>query len=65
MWDKAASTIASELKPYLARSSLGKEPLFTPILMGTPRSFADFATASTLSLEPIFPGFILRPSTPA
>ena len=40
------------------------EPLFTPTLIGISRSFAERTTASSLSLPPIFPGFILILSAP-
>ncbi|OQC09022.1 MAG: hypothetical protein BWX75_01352 [Candidatus Cloacimonetes bacterium ADurb.Bin088] len=64
-WLSAASTIALALTPYLATSSLGSEPLFTPMRMGTPRSAARRTTSATFSREPILPGLMRKPSMPA
>ena len=57
--------MASALTPYLATISLGREPLFTPMRMGTPLSEAAFTTASTLAREPMLPGLMRSPEIPA
>lgn len=49
---------------YLSKISCSIEPEFTPILIGIFLFLQAFTTASTLSLPPIFPGFILSLSTP-
>ncbi len=51
--------------PYLARRSASREPAFTPIRIGTPRSFASRAISRTLSWYLMFPGLIRRPWIPA
>lgn len=49
---------------YLSNISFSIEPEFTPILIGMFLSLQALTTFSTLSLPPIFPGFILNLSTP-
>ncbi len=64
-WRRALSTSASGTGcPYFLRRSFWREPAFTPILTGTFRSLRAPTTSFTFHLAPMFPGFILRPSTP-
>ena len=62
---KALSTKASAVTPpYFSRRSFSREPEFTPTLIGIFLSLAQSTTAFTLSLLPIFPGFIRILSAP-
>ena len=65
MWRMALSTSASAVGwPYFARMSFSSEPAFTPMRIGTPRSFDAFTTVPILSAEPMLPGLSLSASTP-
>ena len=62
----ADSTSASGVGvPYFSSRSFSSDPAFTPILIGTPRSFASRAINRTLSWYLMFPGLIRRPWIPA
>ena len=49
---------------YFSNKVLSREPALTPILIEQLLSFAAFKTSSTLSFEPILPGFILKQLAP-
>ena len=50
---------------YFSNKFLSNEPPLTPILIEQSWSFAAFTMSATLSLEPIFPGLILKQLAPA
>ena len=61
----ALSTIAAAVgPPYRSSRSFSRDPEFTPIRIGIPRSCAARATASTRARAPMFPGLIRSLSTP-
>ena len=62
----ALSTIASGVgPPWRSRSSFSREPPFTPMRIGTARSFAARTTSATRRALPMLPGLRRTPATPA
>ena len=62
----ADSTRASGVgAPYFSSRSFSRDPAFTPIRIGTPRSFASRAISRTLSWYLMLPGLMRRPWMPA
>ena len=62
----ADSTKASGVEsPYFSSKSLSREPPFTPIRIGIFASKAALATSFICDSLRMFPGFSLKPSTPA
>ena len=49
---------------YFSKIFFSSEPAFTPILIEQLLSFAAFRISLTLSIDPIFPGFILKQLAP-
>ena len=55
---KACALVISEFSTFLSKS-LGKDPVFTPILIAALFSLQASTTAFVLSKFPMFPGLIL------